>query len=39
MYYEFENKIEPIWFKTLGDALEYAANHHTRIVRQYYGGK
>jgi len=33
MYYEFENIIEPLWFKSLGHALEYANKNNTRIVR------
>jgi len=35
MTYEFENELEPRWFKTLGDALEYASNSGNRIVRYY----
>lgn len=34
MYYEFENRIEPLWFTSLGAALEYAHNNGTRLVRK-----
>jgi hypothetical protein len=33
MYYEFENKVT-LWFESLGHALEYCAEHNTRIVRK-----
>lgn len=33
MWYELENRIEPLWFKSLGHALEYAHKHNTRVVR------
>lgn len=33
MYFELENRIEPLYFKSLGHALEYAHKHNTRVVR------
>ncbi len=33
MWYEFESRLEPLWFVSIGAALEYAANNNTRIVR------
>jgi len=33
MYYELENWIEPLYFKSLGHALEYAHHQNTRVVR------
>lgn len=33
MNYEFENSVTPLYFKSLGHALEYAHRHGTRIVR------
>jgi hypothetical protein len=35
MYYEFENTLTALYFKSLGAALEYAHKQGTRIVRYY----
>jgi len=33
MYYELENRITPLWFKSFGHALEHAHRQGTRLVR------
>lgn len=34
MYYEFERTLEPLWFKSLGHALEHAHQTGKRLVRE-----
>lgn len=35
MNYELENTLNPLYFDSLGAALEYAHQHGTRIIRYY----